>query len=57
MLGALAAKRGKHEEAMIEYDHAIAALEQLRSRLMVEFRAGFVEDKQTAYEDAVDLWP
>lgn len=54
-LGALAAQRGNHAEALTEYDHAITALEQLRSRLMVEFRAGFVEDKQTAYEEAANL--
>ena len=55
LLGALAAQQGRHAAALMEYDQAITYLEQLRSRLMVEFRAGFVEDKQTAYEEAANL--
>ena len=53
LLGAAAQARGEPGEALAEYDRAIEELERLRGRLMVEFRAGFVEDKQEIYEDAV----
>jgi CHAT domain-containing protein len=55
LLGTLAQVRGKQQEALVEYDRAIQELERLRGRLMIEFRAGFLEDKQTVYEDAVAL--
>jgi CHAT domain-containing protein len=55
LMGTIAADEGKSEEALAEYDQAIMELEHLRGSLMVEFRAGFVEDKQTLYDDAIDL--
>jgi len=55
LLGALAQARGNLQEALVEYDQAIQALERLRGRLMVEFRADFLEDKQVIYEDVVAL--
>ena len=55
LLGRLSAAEEGHETARAEYEHAIGELERLRGRLMVEFRIGFVEDKQVVYEDMVDL--
>jgi CHAT domain-containing protein/predicted negative regulator of RcsB-dependent stress response len=55
LLGSLAQAQGDLQEALAEYDQAIQELERLRGRLMVEFRAGFLEDKQVVYEDAVAL--
>ncbi|MEJ2210878.1 MAG: CHAT domain-containing protein, partial [Anaerolineae bacterium] len=53
LLGTQAEARGDRSLAVAEYERAIAALERLRGRLMVEFRAGFLEDKQAVYEDMV----
>lgn len=55
LMGAIAAAEGKPEEALAEYDLAIRELEHLRGCLMIEFRAGFAEDKQTFYDDAINL--
>ena len=54
-LGALAAAAGDEATARAEYGLAIDELERLRGRLMVEYRAGFLEDKQAVYEDMVLL--
>ncbi len=53
ILGAVAAGAGDLPAALAAYDRAIERVERLRGRLMVEFRVGFVEDKETLYEDAV----
>ena len=55
LLGALAVAEGEPERGLAEYDRAIREVERLRGRLMVEFRVGFVGDKQGIYEDMVDL--
>lgn len=55
LLGALARVQRDAQTALAEYDRAIQALERLRGRLMVEFRADFLEDKQVVYEDVVSL--
>ncbi|MFQ5341407.1 MAG: CHAT domain-containing protein, partial [Anaerolineae bacterium] len=55
LLGALAEARGDPHWALSEYDRAIEQLERLRGRMMIEFRAGFLEDKQAVYEDVVGL--
>ena len=55
LLGRLAVAGGEPERALAEYDRAIREVERLRGRLMVEFRVGFVGDKQGIYEDTVDL--
>lgn len=55
LLGALAAASGDPEGALAAFDQALDAVEQLRGRLMVEFRVGFLEDKAGIYEDAVGL--
>lgn len=55
VLGAIAEAQGNLEGARVEYDQAIEELERLRGRLMIEFRAGFLEDKQAVYEDMVLL--
>jgi CHAT domain-containing protein len=53
LLGTLAESGGRLEQALGEYDQAIREIEQLRGRMMVEYRSGFVADKQAVYEDAV----
>ncbi len=55
LLGQLAEAQGDLTQAMTRYDQAIQAVERLRGRLMVEFRADFLADKQAVYEQAVRL--
>jgi len=55
ILGKLAERQGDPLKAMSEYDLAIQDLEKLRGRMMIEFRADFLEDKQSLYEDMVAL--
>lgn len=55
LLGALARAQDDAQQALAEYDRAIEQLERLRGRLMIEYRADFLEDKQSVYEDAVGL--
>ncbi|MGE5224164.1 MAG: tetratricopeptide repeat protein, partial [Omnitrophica WOR_2 bacterium] len=55
-LGRLAEERGDYRAALDEYECAIQNLEVLRGRMMVEFRADFLEDKQSLYEDIVSLY-
>lgn len=55
LLGQIDETQQQLDDALRHYDRAIEALEQLRGRLMVEFRADFLQDKQAAYEDAVRL--
>lgn len=53
--GVLAESQGDLLKALHAYERAINELERLRGRLMVEFRADFLEDKGGAYENAVSL--
>lgn len=55
LLGALAQRRGDLNGARQQFDQAIRQLERLRGRLMIEFRADFLADKQQVYADAVHL--
>lgn len=55
LLGALAAAQGNVGSAQIEYELAIQEVEQLRGRLMVEFRVSFLEGKESLYEEMVGL--
>ncbi len=55
LAGAIAAAQGQAQAAMDAYDRAIDVLESLRGRIMVEYRAGFLEDKGALYEDIIDL--
>jgi CHAT domain-containing protein len=55
LLGRVSAQAGQQEEALAAYGVAIEHLERLRGRLMVEFRADFLEDKTAVYEDMVLL--
>ena len=55
LCGALAAAQGSAQEALKEYDQTIEALDRLRGKLMVEFRVGFLEDKEEIYQEAVGL--
>jgi CHAT domain-containing protein len=56
VLGKLAEEKGEYRQALDEYEFAIQSLEILRGRMMVEFRADFLEDKQSLYEDVVSLY-
>jgi CHAT domain-containing protein/tetratricopeptide (TPR) repeat protein len=55
LLGALAEEQGKWQDALAAYDRAIRELERLCGRMMVEFRADYLEDKVVVYEDVVAL--
>jgi len=55
LLGLLAAHAGRPEEALKLYEQAIGGLEGLSGRLMIEFRADFVADKERLYADALNL--
>jgi tetratricopeptide (TPR) repeat protein len=55
LLAALAESAGWVEEAQRQCARAITQVERLRGRLMVEFRSGFLEDKDVLYEDMVCL--
>lgn len=51
LLGQIAATKAQPESAKMHYETAVTALERLRGRLMIEFRADFLEDKLAIYED------
>lgn len=55
LLGRAAAATAELATAGIHYAEAIAQVERLRSRLMLEFRTSYVEDKMAVYEDAIAL--
>ncbi len=55
LLGDLHKQLDDSAQAQVAYGRAIHALERLRSNLMVEFRADFLADKATVYEDMVEL--
>lgn len=55
LCGKLARVEENLAETYAEYEQAVAALERLRGRLVVEFRVNFQEDKQVLYEDLVEL--
>jgi CHAT domain-containing protein len=55
LLGAMANAQGDIETAQVELDQAIQEVEQLRGRLMVEFRVSFLEDKESLYQDMVEI--
>ncbi|MEZ4661069.1 MAG: CHAT domain-containing tetratricopeptide repeat protein [Caldilineaceae bacterium] len=55
LLAMLARVHNRPNSAVKEYDKAIGQLERLRGRLMIEFRADFLEDKQRVYEEMVGL--
>jgi CHAT domain-containing protein len=53
LLAALAAAAGRVEEVQTQCARAITEVERLRGRLMLEFRSGFLEDKEILYQDMV----
>jgi CHAT domain-containing protein len=55
LLGTLAHAQGDVKTAQKQFERAIEELEQLRGRLMIEFRVSFLEDKETIYQDMVQL--
>ena len=55
LLGLMSEAEARSDDALAHYNRAIEALERLRGRLMVEFRADFLQDKQVVYEDVVRL--
>ena len=54
--GRIALLDGQPEVGLADYTQAVQDLERLCGRMMVEFRAGFVEDKERIYEDIVALY-
>jgi CHAT domain-containing protein/tetratricopeptide (TPR) repeat protein len=54
--GQIALLEGQTQAGLADYKQAIQDLEQLCGRMMVEFRAGFIEDKARIYEDIVALY-
>lgn len=55
ILAADAEAQNNQQEARQHYELAIQAMEQLRGRVMVEFRAGYLGDKQALYQHALRL--
>ncbi|GCE46621.1 tetratricopeptide repeat protein [Thermosporothrix hazakensis] len=55
LLGKLAASAGKDEEAGIFYDLAIKGIDEIQSRLILDERSSFLEDKGAIYQQAVEL--
>jgi CHAT domain-containing protein len=53
--GVLSESQGDLQGALHAYERAVGELERLRGRLMIEFRAAFLEDKGSAYENTVRL--
>jgi CHAT domain-containing protein/tetratricopeptide (TPR) repeat protein len=51
----LALGRGDLTAALAAYEQAMSTLERLVGAMMIEYRAGFVEDKTDLYESAVDV--
>lgn len=55
LMGRLKAQEGNMGSAIQHLEQAIQILERVSGHLMLEFRAGFIEDKSIVYEDAVRL--
>ena len=55
LLGDLASQSERESDALAAYQNAITLLEKLRGRLITEYRADFVEDKQRVYEAVVAI--
>jgi CHAT domain-containing protein len=55
LAGHLAVQKGDLLAGLAAFERAIQEIESLCGQMMVEFRAGFVEDKERIYEDAVEL--
>jgi len=55
LLGLLLERTGDEAAALRCYDQAITELEKLCGSLMLEYRANFLDDKSTVYEEAVHL--
>lgn len=53
--GELSQSKGRLLAALAAYEASIDELEQLYGRLMIEFRADFLEDKERIYEETVLL--
>lgn len=54
--GQLALLDGETQAGLADYQQAVQDLERMCGRMMVEFRAGFIEDKERIYEDIVALY-
>lgn len=55
LLGQLAMQAADYPLARVSMEKAILALEQMRGRLMLEFRSDFLLDKHLVYEEMVQL--
>lgn len=53
--GELNLNQGRPQAALAAYEASVDELEQLYGRLMIEFRADFLEDKERIYQDTVLL--
>ena len=56
LLGRLALQVGRTHAARDAYLRSLAALEQMRGAMMVEFHADFVRDKEEPYQALTDLY-
>jgi CHAT domain-containing protein len=54
--GELAVRAGQAAQGLEAYERAALDLERLCGRLMVEFRANFIEDKEQVYQEIVTLY-
>lgn len=55
LAGELNLNQGRPQAALAAYEASIDELEQLYGRLMIEFRADFLQDKERIYEETVLL--
>jgi tetratricopeptide (TPR) repeat protein len=55
LLGQIAERRGDLEAAALYYDHAVQGIDDVQSRLVVDERTSFLEDKGGIYQHAIVL--
>ncbi|MGB1251833.1 MAG: CHAT domain-containing protein, partial [Candidatus Promineifilaceae bacterium] len=56
LLGAIAQSKEDADEAIGSFLSALGAVEQLRGQMMLEYRADFIHDKSTLYEEVATLY-
>lgn len=54
VLATVARDRGEAARALIEYEAALASIDRVQSRLAIELRGTFLDDKLQVYHDAID---
>lgn len=55
LLGQIAERRGDLEAAALYYDHAVQGIDDVQSRLVLDERTSFLEDKGGIYQHAIVL--